>query len=116
MDFLPTGINDISRKIGMVLTEVIVYGNECSTGNGAEAGEQWDRVRKLTQLLVRAGGECGEKGKLGSLLRLKNLLQEMFIEWPNMLSTLLSIGDMKSIILCLIVTGRRKALILLFNS
>lgn len=41
---LKTGINDISRKTGMVMTEVNVYGNECSTGNWDEEGKEWHEL------------------------------------------------------------------------
>lgn len=39
------------------------YGNECGTGKGDQGGELWDRVRELTKVLVRAGGECERKKK-----------------------------------------------------
>lgn len=38
-------------------TRVNVYGNECVTGNGDEGDASWDRVRKLTTALVKAGCE-----------------------------------------------------------
>lgn len=41
----------------MGMTRVNVYGNECVTGNGDEGDASWDRVRKLTTALVKAGCE-----------------------------------------------------------
>ena len=50
------------------------YGNECGTGNGAQGGELWDRVRELTKVLVRAGGEC-ERKKNEKRVRLLRILR-----------------------------------------
>lgn len=45
----------------MGMARINGYGNECGTGNGDQGGELWDRVRELTKVLVRAGGECERK-------------------------------------------------------
>ena len=55
-------------------TRVNVYGNECVTGNGDEGDASWDRVRKLTTVLVRAGGEC-ERKKNQKRIRLLRILR-----------------------------------------
>lgn len=47
----------------MGMARINGYGNECGTGNGDQGGELWDRVRELTKVLVRAGGECERKKK-----------------------------------------------------
>ena len=43
------------------MTEVNMYRYKCSTGNRYEGSERRDRARNLMKLLLRAGGECGEK-------------------------------------------------------
>lgn len=45
----------------MGMARINGYGNECGTGNGDHGGEPGDRVRELTKVLVRAGGECERK-------------------------------------------------------
>lgn len=50
------------------------YGNECGTGKGDQGGELWDRVRELTKVLVRAGGEC-ERKKNQKRIRLLRILR-----------------------------------------
>lgn len=50
------------------------YGNECGTGKGDQGGELWDRVRELTKVLVRAGGEC-ERKKNEKRVRLLRILR-----------------------------------------
>ena len=47
----------------MGMARINGYGNECGTGKGDQGGELWDRVRELTKVLVRAGGECERKKK-----------------------------------------------------
>ena len=58
----------------MGMTRVNVYGNECVTGNGDEGDASWDRVRKLTTVLVRAGGEYDPKKKKRKRIRLWRIL------------------------------------------
>lgn len=58
----------------MGMARINGYGNECGTGNGDHGGEPGDRVRELTKVLVRAGGEC-ERKKNEKRVRLLRILR-----------------------------------------
>lgn len=58
----------------MGMARINGYGNECGTGKGDQGGELWDRVRELTKVLVRAGGEC-ERKKNEKRVRLLRILR-----------------------------------------